>query len=88
MHKANSILKREYPEHEHDCNVCELLGKTIGGGRIVDLYIHKNRQRPHTLVARYGNISNEYYSCEYGRVHPTGHSELWAAQCIAKERGI
>jgi hypothetical protein len=68
------------PEWKHDCTKCRLVGQTIGGGRLVDLYLCGE-----SLVARYGSEGNQYYSSLRGYPRPDGHAELWALESMLRD---
>lgn len=65
------------PHWKHDCEECIFLGTTIGGGQLVDLYVHGD-----TLISRRSDEGADYFSAPREVVHPTGHSELWAAHSL------
>lgn len=71
------------PQWKHYCPKCKLLGQTIGGKHLVDLYVC-DTMRPDTptLLARYSDEDSDYASIMAGSAHPHGHSELFAAQAI------
>lgn len=69
------------PTWKHDCIKCKFLGQTIGGGKIFDLYVHGD-----TVLARFSNTGEDYYSILATLAHPNGHAELWAAASILKQQ--
>jgi len=73
------------PQYKHDCDQCQFLGVTIGGGRVADLYAHVSPSWV-TLIARYGDEGREYFSTNPEYATPTGHAELWAAKSLWESR--
>lgn len=71
------------PKYQHDCTKCKYLGRTIGNGKIVDLYVHND-----TLIARYGDDGPDYYSGLVGYISPNGHAELFVADFLNKKGGV
>ncbi len=74
------------PKYLHDCERCEFLGQTIGGGRIHDLYVHRNGDGYDTIIARYGDSGPEYYSSLVQYAQPGGHAELFVAAAMLREK--
>jgi hypothetical protein len=83
-------IKMDEPEFTHDCTKCKFLGRTIGGGRMADLYYCESTLSPamDTLIARYGNDGPEYYSTHPSVARPNGHAELWAARTLWVEMQV
>jgi hypothetical protein len=76
------------PEFRHDCKKCEFLGRTIGGGKMFDLYVHMPSLSLYgpTLIARYGNEGSEYYSGPIEYISAYGHAELFVAKHLFETR--
>jgi hypothetical protein len=77
-------MRHTTPPWQHDCDRCRYLGQTIGGGRIVDLYVHDESDPP-TLIARFGSNGPDYLSTPAGYARASGHSELLAAAHLWRE---
>lgn len=73
------------PKWKHDCTKCKFLGQTIGGMKLVDLYVCESHYFLPTLVARYGDDGPEYLSTHPSYAHANGHAELFAAKALYEE---
>lgn len=76
------------PAYRHDCEACQYIGQTIGGGKLVDLYAHRSTRlgdisRDASLIARYGDDGPEYWSAVSQMISAdTCHAELLVAKVI------
>ena len=73
------------PIYQHDCNDCIFLGQTIGNGHMFDLYAHKGNRpirRDATVIARYGDRGEDYFSTIAQMARPDGHAELFIARAL------
>lgn len=75
------------PQWKHDCTKCRFLGQTIGGKRLVDLYVCESvLENDATLIARYSDEDSDYAACpSTSMAHPNGHAELFAAKALYEE---
>ena len=74
------------PHWKHDCDKCKLLGHTIGGKHMVDLYACESVLTGEvTLIARYSDEGSDYASCPSQYAHAEGHAELFAAKALYEE---